>query len=156
MQKYMPLESDNVLYLRKVTKANFAPVIFGHSFPDGKLGQVCFLTTAFVLLFIISLTSWHIELSTPANIKSPHVLFPSRSKERKILFLCIFLLILANVNNSSLNVQHFCLPCVFSAALEFFSVVLEVTGNVIFWSHCSWLVFQTYEEKSCQLVHFIL
>lgn len=65
--------------------------------------------------------------------KTMHFFF-SRYKKRKNLFLSIFLLILVNINSTSLNGQHFCLPCVFSAVLEFFlflPLVLEVSNSVI-------------------------
>lgn len=88
-----------------------------------------------VLLFIFSLTLWHIKLSISAKIKSPCIFFSSRSKKRKKFILVYFFLILVNINNTSLNVRHFCLSCVFPAVLNFFVFfpsVLEVMGNVIF------------------------
>lgn len=80
----------------------------------------------------------------------PVFLPPSSAGRRKTLFLLIFLLILANIKSTSLKVKHVCLPCVFSAVLEFFvslSLVLEVTSDVIseilFMIHSSNLL-QTY------------
>lgn len=117
-----------MLYIRKVTNTSFASLIFVILSKAGNWAGI-FPCHCFVLL----LASWHIELSIPAKLENPCTFF-SRYKKRKIFFLSIFLLILANVNSTSLNGQHFCLPCVFSAVLEFFvflPLVLEVSSNVI-------------------------
>ena len=108
-------------------------LLFLSFFLRQKTGPGIFPCHCFLLLFVVSLTSWHIELSVTAKLENARTSF-SRCKKRKIFFLSTFLLILANANSSSLNGQHFCLPCVSPAVLEFFvflPLVLEVSSNAI-------------------------
>jgi len=90
------------------------------------------------------------------NGKSVYIFFFSAGI-RKMLFVSIFLLILANIKSTSLNVEHFFMPCVSLAVLEILFPFLYFWKllAMLFLKYCSWFIFQTYCEKSCHCVHFM-
>lgn len=114
--------------------------------PRQKTRPGIFPYRCFVLLFIVSLTSWHIKWCITEKMENPGIFF-SRYKKTKVLFLSIFLLILVNIKSTSLT---------WLCSISFYPVYFQLSLNslfsflklwkllaVLFLKYCSWFIFQT-------------
>lgn len=124
-----------MLYVREATHTTFVSVIFGHSSQaENWVGYFSLASRLYYCSLSFS------RLPSPSNYlslqtwKNASAFFPQQVSEKKNFIIIYFSSDSANIKSASLKVDHFCLPCVFSAVLEFFvflSLVLEVTSGVI-------------------------